>query len=202
MSHPDDEADALTAAQDATHDGATPIADRWREIEDVGLRPSPSAVMWAPLFAQCSAHACHFELRARLYADNTPKLRSVAFKELSVVVAAIVDHVRDRTRDEERAVLEKCVRVRNKLLHLELSRATGQLVSFGASLHGGSVAVADLATGKVALVSRTSTKDGRIFGWLLEASSSGAFVQAQKLFGRGIALVGWLVAKDAQEDCP
>jgi hypothetical protein len=176
-----------------------PVTDRWAEIERVGLKTQPSDML-VMCFVQCAAAGCRFEMVARRYADNTPELRSVAFKPLTELVDAIATHVADRTTDGERAVLAKCGTVRNKLFHLELSRLTGQLKALGLDVGDGGVTIVDLANGKSTKVSQTATRDGRIFGWLFEAQASGAFGHAMALFGRGIALIGWLRVQDVENE--
>jgi len=175
------------------------MADRWEEIERIGGRPDPSDVVWFQAFANCAASACLFELCARRYADNTPELQRVAFKDLSDVMSAICAHVSARTSQEERAFLGKCVRIRNKLLHLELSKASGQLRSLGFEIGSGGVAKVDLATGEPTMVAVTSTQGGRIFGWLLESTTSGAFSRATETFTRGRRLLQWLRIRDVEE---
>ena len=172
--------------------------ERWKEIERVGLRAQPMGFVEMP-FVQCAAVACAFEMTARRYADNTPELRNGAFAKLSGVVEAIMTHVISRTTADERALLDRCARVRNKLLHLELSRATGQLRAFGLELDEGHVTLVSLETGASTAIASTATATGRIQGWLLEGARSGAFVRAGELFTRGIALIGWLRAVDSGE---
>jgi hypothetical protein len=185
----------------ATTTGQAGSLDRWEEIERVGLTPQPSDFS-VNAFGQCATAGCLFELYARRYADNTPELQAVAFKDLSVVVEAIRTHVLGRTTDEERAVLDACVGVRNKLFHLELSRVTGRLRSFGAEIGGPKVTMVNLADGAAIKVANSSTRDGRIYGWLMEATANGAFKQGVALFKRGIALFGWLLMQDAGDEKP
>jgi hypothetical protein len=171
------------------------MTDRWQEIERIGLTPQPSDFC-VNAFGQCATAGCLFELYARRYADNTPDLQALAFKDLSAVVDSIRTYVVGRTTEEERAVLDACVRVRNKLFHLELSRATGQLRAFGAEIGEAKVTMVNLADGAAFKVANSSTKDGRIYGWLMEATANGAFREGVALFKRGIALIGWLLMQD------
>ncbi|MGA2451650.1 MAG: hypothetical protein ABTD50_23585 [Polyangiaceae bacterium] len=176
------------------------MADRWDEIERIGSRPSISEAMVLEPFAKCAAVACVFEMSARRYADNTPELQALALRDLGVVVKGICAYVESRTTDAERAHLDKCVRLRNKLVHLELSRATGQLKSFGIELDEGKVRMGNLDDGTTIRVSETSTAEGRICGWLLESSTSGAFDRGREVFRRGIFLLSWLRSRDCGED--
>ena len=82
--------------------------------------------------------------------------------------------------------------IRNKLLHLELSRATGRIKPLADQLREGGVWMADLERAKIHQVSKTSTEQGRIYGWLLESQSSGVFAAIAKAAGEAIDVINVL----------
>jgi hypothetical protein len=142
-------------------------------------------------FARAAAGAGLFELRVRLFADNTPALQKHKDDKLEALVKLVVEHERASIDRDDEILLKKCARLRNKLLHADFSKAAGTLLSFGAQLERGQVQMVDLTDGAVRKVSETSTSDGRVYGWVLEGARSGAFTQAVRLFLRGIALINW-----------
>lgn len=140
-------------------------------------------------FAIAAAAACAFELTARMLADTVDELGKYAPAEpLDPLVKRIVVWMGSSHlgTPESREELAGAARVRNKLLHLELSRVTGRLVDLGAQLERGGVTRVDLATGERTKVADESITTGRVFGWLLESGSSGAFSAARELFLRSI----------------
>jgi hypothetical protein len=170
------------------------MGDRWDQIERIGRQRQPSDPAFGA-FALAAAAACVFELKVRLFADNTPDLQRFKDEKLEPLVKRIVDHLAASLTDEEGVHLRKCARVRNKLLHAEFSKAAGTLLSVGVKLDQGTVHIVDLSDGSSRKVSETSTTDGRVFGWVLEGKSSRAFDQARAFFLRGVDLITWLLAK-------
>jgi hypothetical protein len=164
-----------------------------------GIGPAfPSDLFFLELFASAARDACIFEMRARVLADNWPGTQKIAFKDLSPLIDELLEvHGHLLTTDEKKAVRDAVV-VRNKLLHLELSRAAGKLVSLGVQLEQQRVWKLDVPAGLPAgdppqAVRDLSTENGRIYGWLLEAAHSGAFEQAQVVFQAGHAVLVKLI---------
>jgi hypothetical protein len=157
-----------------------------------GIGPTfPSDLVFLEPFARAARDACIFEMRARLLADNTPATQKIAFTDLTPLVKDLLKvHGHLLTKGEKKAVRDAVV-VRNKLLHLELSRATGKIVSLGVQLKKQKVWKLDIPTAndvpaaKPQAVRNLSTEEGRVFGWLLEGAQSGAFGQAQLVFIAG-----------------
>lgn len=145
-------------------------------------QPQPSDFAFEA-FARAAALACVFELKLRLLADSTPNLTRWALEpKLSKVLEPVLQEYGSKLSESETKLLRECVRLRNKLIHVELSRVTGRLVTFGEELDRGQVFQLGLDTGEVKKVDATSTKDGRIIGWLLESALSGAFDAGRRLF--------------------
>jgi hypothetical protein len=147
--------------------------------------------MCLPGFANAAAAVAVFELKLRLLADNGDEgapLQSQALKaDLGKLIDLICDH--HSATIEQRSLLAKVGSIRNKLLHLELSRATGRIRPLAEQLREGNVWMADLERGKVDQISKTSTERGRIYGWLLESQSSGAFSAIADAVREAIAVI-------------
>jgi hypothetical protein len=133
--------------------------------------------MCLPGFANAAAAIAVFELKVRLLADNGDEGTPLQVQALKADLGRLIDLVCDhhQATDDQRSLLAKVATIRNKLLHLELSRATGRIRPLADQLREGTVWMADLDNAEVHQVSKTNTKQGRIYGWLLESQSSGAF---------------------------
>lgn len=141
-------------------------------------------------FAFAVARAGCFELKARLLADKTASLRKRCISEkLDTLVARMADEYAHILAPDEFDLLRALPGIRNKLLHLELSRATGRIKPLTDSLREAGVTMLDLETGDVVSVANSATEDGRIFGWVLEGAASGAFEIAADKFLEGVVLL-------------
>jgi hypothetical protein len=150
--------------------------------------------MCLPGFANAAAAVTVFELKVRLLADNgdegTPLQAQALKADLGKLIDLVCDH--HKASAEQRALLSKVATIRNKLLHLELSRATGRIRPLADQLREGGVWMADLERAKIQQVSKTGTEQGRIYGWLLESQSSGAFAAIAKAAGEAIDVINLL----------
>jgi len=163
---------------------------------------SPSEALFIPAFAEAAAAACVFELHVRMLADVTPALRGEAFAKLSNLVHAVCTHFVEAglLNHEGGERLRRCVVLRNKLLHLELSKATGQLESLGEELRANDVWMANLEDGSVGRVAETPTREGHIFGWLLQGWTSGAFAQTRDVFAGATRVLVQLAEGAGRDD--
>jgi hypothetical protein len=192
---PLDRSQPITAqvATDAEFRRGAWLQFRNARIRRIGRMPQPSDRFFAE-FERVGGVAALFELRVRLLADNAPGLRDKRELNLTALVKAVVEHERADLLPEDEMLLLKCARLRNKLLHADFSKAAGTLLSLGVSLVRGTVYAVDLADGDVQRVADTSSAQGGVYGWVLEASGSGVFRQAFALLARGIALINWRLA--------
>jgi hypothetical protein len=130
-----------------------------------------------PGFQAAAAAVATFELRVRMLADQGDAGTPLVKAALSAEFTKLIDDVCafHGASDEDARYLKACAGMRNKLFHLELSRVTGRIRPLSEQLREGGVWSLDIETGEVQTVAKTKTEDGRIFGWMLESSSSGAF---------------------------
>lgn len=159
-------------------------------------------------YATAAASAAVFELKARLLADKTDGLEKVAHDRLEALVDAIVVEYALELAQGEADLLHRARRLRNKLLHSDLHDAQDILRELTPGFPDGDVHRVDLETGEVAPVAASkSTREGRVFGWLLEMGSNGAFLAAQRIFNEAIAIIERLVLAEVERhrrgsDCP
>src|SRR5690606_24017574 len=130
-----------------------------------------------PAFQRAAAAVAPFELRVRLVADlgpdGTPLQRAALGTDLTPLVEMICDDY--AASSDDRAYLKAVANIRSKLFHLELSRVTGRVRPLGEQLQEGGAWMVNLTDGSVDQVSKTKTRDGRIYGWMWESVQSGAF---------------------------
>jgi hypothetical protein len=147
---------------------------------------SPVEMMCFPTFERAAGAAGVFELRLRLLCDSTPATAKKVLKSnLSEVLSVVIAHFGHHLSETERARLDACVKMRNKVFHQELSRQHGHLVALGEELSKAAVWQANLETGAVSETQQASTADGKIYGWLWVGVQSGAFDKCVELFQEG-----------------
>ena len=148
-----------------------------------------------PLYEVACAAAGLFELRVRMTVDRFDSTRVLDHKDLSAAVSGMLKEFGNHLHDHEIALLNTCLLLRNKLFHVELSRATGKLRSLGEELVDAGVWKIDLASGEAGKVRNTSTATGRIVGWLMESAGSGAFTRTAEILGEGGAVLRQLLER-------
>lgn len=151
-------------------------------------------------YASAAALAVTFELKCRLVADKTPGLEKAAHGNLAALVDALLAEFDADLVEEDARVLKLARRLRNKIIHSDFHDARQILGELsGTEPPGGGVYHVDLETGDVGAVSDSnSTAEGRVFGWLLELCSAGAFLTCERIFNRAIEIVNELAWVEVQ----
>ncbi len=151
--------------------------------------PHPSDIFQA--YGAACAWGSLLELKTRMLADNTPALKHLAHaNKLEDVESAIAAAFASQLQPGDAALLAKARLVRNKVVHGNFSRAKETLIELGFGVSDGGVSRIDasgnildaLVNGKRVPVSQVPTVDSNIFGWLLEAGTSGLFERAVEVF--------------------
>jgi hypothetical protein len=138
------------------------------------------------LFEAVAAQAAAFELRVRLTADLSQNVRSIAVDgTMDRILRGLEEHHAEGLSADEWEFLKVSRNLRNKLFHGELHEAC-RIVNApsGGVIRG--VLTGDSADEILSEIRRlaemggppvhgTDTRDSGVFGWLLEAYSSGAF---------------------------
>lgn len=148
---------------------------------------TPIEKMAFPSFQRAAAAVATFELRVRMLAETATPFSKVEQASLSADLSALIKMVVEyfNASPEETKFLAAAAAMRNKLLHLELSSVLGRVESLIAQLDAlglevtkpdkGKVWSADLETGDVTRVDKTSTENDGIYGWMLENTFNGGF---------------------------
>ncbi|MCC6806723.1 MAG: hypothetical protein IT381_04820 [Deltaproteobacteria bacterium] len=130
------------------------------------------------------------ELHLRLFAGAHEELESFAHAYLlENVEAGIVKVFGDRLSEEEKNLLKDCRQLRNKVLHCDFRAVKKKLGTMGVAVASGGVTKMNLHTGESKLVSDSSIEDGGVFGWLLEAQTSGLLSEALNVFNKSVTLI-------------
>ena len=150
--------------------------------------------MCLPAFQAAAAAAATVELKLRLLCDLRPETADLALANLDLVRKEVVRAFGSLLSDDEQEQLKACVSLRNRIIHQQLSKASGKLVSLGEELNEAGVWSLDLETGVATETASTSTKTGKIYGWMLVSHAQGAFAAALRVFDQGIAVINRALA--------
>ena len=157
---------------------------------------SPIEMLAFGRFEKAAGAAGVFELRLRLLCDSAPETEKTALKSrLSDVLEAVLKHWGRHLTEPQKKRLDVCVKLRNKIFHQELSKTRGHLISLGEELERAGVWQMNFETGEVSEVEKTSTVNGKIYGWLLASIGNGAFERCVELFSEGARILA--TARDA-----
>lgn len=157
-----------------------------------------------PSFQRAAAAVATFELRVRMLAETATRFSKVEQASLSADLSALIKMVVEYFNadpDETKFLMAAGV-MRNKLLHLELSRVLGRVESLVAQLDAlgfevtkpdkGKVWSADMETGDVLRVDQTSTENDGIYGWMLENTFNGGFEAVVALMSHANTIIARL----------
>jgi hypothetical protein len=150
-------------------------------------------------FKSAASEGAIVELKLRLLADKFPALQECAHSQyLEEIEKKVGAYFADYLTEENKATLELCRQLRNKLLHGNFSVAREKLRELGITPQRGGVKRVDSATGDTEYVADTASTagPGGIFGWLLEMGEAGDFLEAVEVFGKAEQILDWL-ATDA-----
>jgi len=155
----------------------------------------------------------------RLLANKVPELQGFAcVRNLEDVESQIIVHFANELTEQDRQTIRLCRQLRNKVLHCDFRAARGKLAELGVSSSGqGSVQRVNVSgmTGHQiaetisAVVSGTtdisksvadtsSTREGSIYGWLLELGNAGDFTNATGAFKAAAVIVDRLIESTAR----
>lgn len=158
-------------------------------------------------FKDAAGEAAVLELKTRILADKVPALEKHAHERLEHVEDAILRHFAAKLTPDESTMLSSCRRLRNKLFHCDFRPARDKLHALGVPPQTANVQKIDLrgldtqgmldkiaaaaakTPGSFQYVAQTSTKDGGIFGWLLELGGAGDFLYAISAFRRANSIL-------------
>ncbi len=158
------------------------------------------------------------ELKMRLLADKIPALRSYAYAEkLENVESQIVCHFANELTDEECKTFRLCRQLRNKVLHCDFRATRDKLAELGVPSEQGGVRRVDVSglsgreiaerIGAVVsgakdiakpIADASSTREGGIYGWLLELGCAGDFTKAIEAFKAVAVIVDRLIESTAR----
>lgn len=165
---------------------------------------SIAMAMFLEPFKAAAADGAVVELKLRLLAGKVPALQKYAHEaRLENIEDDLAKHF--SLSAEDRETLRLCRQLRNKVLHSDFRAARGKLNEMGVETLPGAVTKIDIPVVSVAEVSAkirgvqagkegvavadTSSADGGVFGWFLEASNAGDFQKANAAFKSAAAIV-------------
>jgi len=155
-----------------------------------------------PDFQRAAAAAASFELKLRLLCDLRPETADKSLDNLDLVRKEVIRAYGQLLDADTQSHLKACVDLRNKLLHQQLSRVSGKLVTLGEELRSAGLWSVDLTTGEATETERVSTKNGKIYGWMLTSKAQGAFDAAVRVFDQGYKILDAIMEPAAGTPIP
>jgi hypothetical protein len=160
--------------------------------------------MFLESFKAAAADGAVVELKLRLLAGKVPALREYAHAaRLENIEEDIATHF--SLSAEDRETLRLCRQLRNKVLHSDFRAVRGKLNEMGVETTPSVVTKIDIPAVSVTEVSRairgvqagtegvvvanSSSADGGVLGWFIEASNAGDFLKASAAFKNAAAIV-------------
>jgi hypothetical protein len=151
-------------------------------------------------YREAAGEGAVVELKLRLLAGKIPALEKFAHQQrLENIEAEIVNYFGQFLSAEEKETLRLCRQLRNEVLHSDFCEARKKLseLGAGAGTTRGNVVALRLYKGSAVTVAETSTTDaGGIFGWFLEAGTSGDFERAADAFKKAGGIIDRLAWVD------
>jgi hypothetical protein len=159
--------------------------------------------MYGEAFRAAAADGAVVELKLRLLAGKVPALQKYAHQSrLEDIEDDLAAHFSLSTEDRE--TLRLCRQLRNKVLHSDFRAARLKLNEMGVETAAGGVTKVGLPVVSVAevaakiygvqagtegvTVADTSSADGGVMGWFIEAGNAGDFQKASAAF-KGAAVI-------------
>jgi hypothetical protein len=167
---------------------------------------SPAMMMFLEPFKAAAAEGAVVELKLRLVAAKVPALQKYAHKKhLESIEDDLAEHFAASLSAEERETLRLCRQLRNKILHTDFRAARDKLNDLGEETQSGGVRKIDIPVVSIAAISEkiaaaragtegvlvgdtSSTAEGTIYGWFLEAASGDIFRKACAAFRSAAAI--------------
>jgi hypothetical protein len=162
--------------------------------------------MFLEPFKAAAAEGAALELKWRLLAGKVPALRKYAdAQNLKDFEEDLAKHFAGFLSDEEKETLRLCRQLRNKVLHADFREARKRPNELGVETPSGGVKKIDLFTATSAeipqkildvkagtegapIADTSFTNAGGVFGWFLEAGTSGDFEKASNAFKSAAAI--------------
>lgn len=175
---------------------------------------SPALRMFLEPYKAAAAEGAALELKWRLLAGKVPALRQCADEQnLKDLEEDLAKHFAGFLSDEEKETLRLCRQLRNKVLHADFCAARSKLNESGVETPPGGVKKIDLFTATSAelpkkildakagtegtpVADTSFTNAGGVFGWFLEAGTSGDFEKASKAFKGAAAIIDRLAGTE------
>lgn len=173
--------------------------------------------MILPQYKLAAAEGAVLELKLRMLCEAVLPLQSFAHaNRLEDAENAVIAHFAAELQEGEAERLATCRQMRNKILHCDFRSARQKLANVGGEIGEGSVRFLRIQEGtppaaQLASAMRdprhsfqevsatSSTREGTVFGWLLELGAAGDFVEAAKAFRESVLIIERLAHVNARE---
>lgn len=118
-----------------------------------------------------------FELNVRLEANIIDEMESLSMDQLNPLIEAFVKHYAGKLKPGESDAIVRAQNLRNKISHGDFKALFGKFKGHP-NVAPGKATMLKLDGGVMKPVKDTTKREGRLFGWMLEAATNGTFAQA------------------------
>jgi len=162
-------------------------------------------------FKAAAGDGAALELKMRLLVGKIPALQKYTHqRELGEIETDLLTHFANDLSEQDKEILRLSRQLRNKVLHSDFRAARKKLQELGTSIESAGVTKIDLPDPTVAEATRKllAAKEGKegtpvsntpsteVFGWLLEAGTSGDLQKASDAFQRAAAIIDKLAGAE------
>jgi len=141
-------------------------------------------------YAGCGSLCSLYELEIRLIAGRTPELESLAYERLSKIEQPFLNHFSSFLTDEEKTLLSKAKKIRDKLLHADFKGLIEKVKEVSPDkVKGPPVGMAKLTTSQTKMVTDATKREAGIFGWLLQSAQDGSLLEAGEILNRAYQII-------------
>lgn len=173
--------------------------------------------MFIPRFKHAAAEGSVLELKLRMRCEAVPAFVPYAHEKLADAEEAVVDLFGVDLSEDEKKLLSACRQLRNKVLHCDFRGAREQLKAAGISTGNAGVkylaidkggdsaaqikdALSKGATNLPNVSDTKSTREGQVFGWLVELGGAGDFERATEVFQRAVGILDRLAKLHSERE--
>ena len=149
---------------------------------------SPLIKIVYDLYHKMAGTASVFELNVRLKADVTDELEPLSLGDLKPLVEKFIEHYRTKLNEGEAEKILKAHSLRNKIAHSDFKALFGKIKDHPL-VSAGTATMLMFDSGEFTPVKDTAKREGKLFGWMLEAASNGTFKAAISELDQAITIV-------------
>lgn len=164
---------------------------RWLDVEgqsEGNMFDNPISKRIDDYYHHMAGLASVFELNIRLEADVIDDLEPLSMGDLKPLVEKFVEYYAVKMGKGEAEAILRAHNLRNKISHSDFKALFGKFKDHP-EVNAGKATMLKFDTGAIKPVKETTKREGKLFGWMLEAATNGTFEQAIAALEEAIKIV-------------